>query len=243
MPPDYSIVVPAYNEEAVLGATLETLREAMEACPWTGELVVVDNNSTDATAEIAEAAGARVVFEPVNQISRARNAGARAAEGKWLVFVDADTFVAPALLRQAIENLAGGKCCGGGACVRLDPCPDRLAEWFLNWWNGMAQRRGVAAGCFVYCLRRGYDAVKGFSERVYAGEEIWFSRALRQWGQRRGKPFRVIADPPALTSPRKMQWFTTLQMLAQTALILFFPFATLSRNLCPVWYRRPGKGE
>jgi glycosyltransferase involved in cell wall biosynthesis len=67
--PDYSIVLPAYNEAALLPATLVQLREAMAEAPLAGEVVVCDNNSTDATAELARAAGARVAFEPVNQIS------------------------------------------------------------------------------------------------------------------------------------------------------------------------------
>ena len=58
---------------------------------WGVELIVCDNNSTDRTAEIARNAGARVVFEPVNQIARARNRGAAAATGDWLIFVDADS--------------------------------------------------------------------------------------------------------------------------------------------------------
>src|SRR5690606_31223532 len=90
-----SVVVPAYNEERLLGASLAAIREglaAFEAAGWEAELVVCDNNSTDRTAEIARAAGARVVFEPINQISRARNTGARAGSGDWLLFVDADSF-------------------------------------------------------------------------------------------------------------------------------------------------------
>ena len=96
--PDYSIVLPAYNEAALLPATLARLQEAMAGIALRGEIVVCDNNSTDATPELARAAGASVVFEPVNQISRARNTGARAARGRFLVFVDADTLVPGSLL-------------------------------------------------------------------------------------------------------------------------------------------------
>ena len=54
-------------------------------------MLVCDNNSTDHTGEIAEAAGARVVFEKHNQISRARNAPGNAAKGEWIIFIDADS--------------------------------------------------------------------------------------------------------------------------------------------------------
>src|SRR5215472_7376876 len=89
-----SIVIPAFNEERLLGDSLGKIKlaaKAFENCGWETELIVCDNNSTDRTAEIARAAGATVVFEPVNQIARARNCGAAAAIGDWLVFVDADS--------------------------------------------------------------------------------------------------------------------------------------------------------
>ena len=77
-----SIIIPAFNEERLLGETLDhvkTARAAFIALGWESELIVCDNNSTDRTADIARAAGAAVVFEPVNQIARARNRGAEAA--------------------------------------------------------------------------------------------------------------------------------------------------------------------
>src|ERR1700761_3437300 len=81
-----SVVVPAYNEEKLITESLRSIKLAMKAFErigWQTELIVCNNNSTDRTAELAEAAGARVVFEPVNQIARARNRGAAAAAGKW----------------------------------------------------------------------------------------------------------------------------------------------------------------
>ena len=78
---DYSIVLPAYNEEALLGATLERVRTAMAAAPLAGEVVVCDNASTDRTPEVARTAGAVLISEPARHISRARNEGARSARG------------------------------------------------------------------------------------------------------------------------------------------------------------------
>jgi glycosyltransferase involved in cell wall biosynthesis len=90
--PDYSVIIPAFNEEEFLAETILAAREAMNAGDRKGELIVVDNNSTDSTAEVARKAGAdRVVFEAHNQIARARNAGAAATTTPLLVFVDADT--------------------------------------------------------------------------------------------------------------------------------------------------------
>lgn len=238
MTPDYSIIIPAYNEERLLPATLASVEEAMAACQMVGELIVVDNNSTDDTARLAQERGARVVFERVNQISRARNAGARAAQGQFLVFVDADTLLPPGLLRAALENLARGDCCGGGALLQFDKPMPMLAEKALDLWNRLSKSRGLAAGCFIYCLRQGFDAVGGFSEKLYASEEIRFSRQLRQWGAQRGRPFNVIEEPRIVTSARKVESMTPLD-LALTALQLMFPPAFRFRFLCPMWYRRP----
>src|SRR6267154_1451989 len=99
-----SLVVPAFNEERLLPGSLSCMRAALrgfDRLGWKSELIVCDNNSTDRTAEIAIAAGAEVVFEPVNQISRARNAGAARAGGDWIFFVDADSHPSVELFREA----------------------------------------------------------------------------------------------------------------------------------------------
>ncbi|MDR3460585.1 MAG: glycosyltransferase [Verrucomicrobiae bacterium] len=118
-----SIVVPAFNEEKLLGETLAQIKLAGGAFAqigWESELIVCDNNSHDRTAEIARAAGATVVFEPVNQISRARNSGAAAATGDWLVFVDADSHPGAELFADLAKEIQSGTCFAGGATICWD---------------------------------------------------------------------------------------------------------------------------
>jgi len=106
-----SVIVPAFNEERLLPAALAAIRRAagaFEARGWTSELIVCDNNSTDRTADIARSHGATVVFEPLNQISRARNAGAARASGDWLVFVDADSQPSRELFDDAAAEIEEG---------------------------------------------------------------------------------------------------------------------------------------
>src|SRR5581483_7353728 len=136
-----SVIIPAFNEERLLGETLRSVQAAMTAFTrrsWTAELIVCDNNSTDRTAEVARAAGANVVFEPVNQIARARNSGAAAASGDWLVFVDADSHPTPELFAAVAEQLSSGRCLAGGSTVRL-PREYWRANLIVRLWNGISR--------------------------------------------------------------------------------------------------------
>ena len=235
----YSIIIPAYNEEKWLVRTLPALREAMDMLDVLGEVIVVDNNSTDQTARIACQHSAQVVFEPVNQISRARNTGARIAKGRYFIFLDADTFLAPVLLQTALDNLSGCQCCGGGVLVGADKPIRPFARKALNLWNWISKKFGFAAGCFIYCLREGFEAIGGFSEKVYAGEEIRFSHHLQSWGKKRGMAFQIISAPPVITSSRKLEWFSPLQLVLPVLVLTIFPFTLRFRLLCSHWYFRP----
>ena len=236
---DYSVIIPAFNEESFLPKTLASLRDAMEGLPASGEIIVVDNNSTDKTASIPASFGARLVFEPVNQISRARNAGAAIAKGRYLLFLDADTLVTPALLQSALDALGSGRCCGGGVLVDMDGALTPMMQRVLDFWNWVSRRFELAAGCFLFCTREGFEAIGGFSERVYASEEIWLSRALKAWGKQRGLSFRILTDHPALTSMRKLVWYSPLEMLFLSLPVLVFPPLLFFRWFCRHWYQRP----
>jgi glycosyltransferase involved in cell wall biosynthesis len=239
--PEYSIIVPAYNEDILLPRTLECLRLAMAATALAGEIVVCDNNSTDATAAVARDGGARTVFEPVNQIARARNSGARAARGRFLLFVDADTEVPARLLARALDGLASGRLVGGGSTVAIDFGPNRTARALLRLWNRISVGARVAAGSFLFCRRDAFDAVSGFTETVYASEELWLSRALKRWGRSRGLGFAILEGDPVRSSGRKGEWYGTPTLLLVVLLLLLFPFLVRSKRFCRLWYRRPAR--
>lgn len=238
---DYSVVVPAYNESAWIGATLVSIQSAMAASPLKGEIIVTDNNSSDDTAEIARRHGARVVFEPVNQISRSRNTGAREAQGKYLVFVDADTIVLPALLRQALANLESGRCIGGGAVVRFERELGVSVHFVVSLWNLLSRLLRLAAGCFFYTTRDAFDQAGGFSEQVYASEEIWLSRKLRKIGRAQQKRFCIIRDHAAQSSGRKVAWYNTWRQIGLLLMVVFTPFFVRYKRFCGYWYDRPDR--
>jgi glycosyltransferase involved in cell wall biosynthesis len=97
-----SIVVPAYNAAGTIGECVAALRaQSFPAAEF--ELIVVDDGSSDATPEIARARGARVVQQRNAGAGAARNAGWRAATGKWVAFTDADCLPARTWLRSLVE--------------------------------------------------------------------------------------------------------------------------------------------
>ena len=235
---DYSIIIPAYNEEALLKNTIAHLKEAMVMIKLKGEIIVTDNNSTDRTAEIAKSAGANVVFEEINQISRSRNAGVTIAKGRYLIFVDADTLVPFELLQKAINNLESGKYCGGGAAVTSNNVP-LIVKGIIGYWNMISNLFNLAAGCFVYCRRDDFDECGGFSDQVYATEEIWFSITLKRKAKKYNRKFKIINKPKVITSGRKLVWFSYTYQSIMLIILFLFPFLTRYKWACGYWYKRP----
>ncbi|WP_018867362.1 MULTISPECIES: glycosyltransferase [unclassified Thioalkalivibrio] len=240
--PTLSFIIPAWNEAEWLPRTLTAVQEALSGLDRPSEIIVVDNASTDATPQIAQRAGCRVVFEPERRISRARNAGAEAASGDYLLFVDADTWPDGALLQATLKALDSGRVCGGGARVAFDHLNHRIYRWGARTWNTLSARLGLAAGCYVFSTREAFTAVGGFSERVYAGEEVFLSRALRRWGRAHGQRVEIL-DTPVLTSGRKADWFNPARHLLVVLQVLLFPWSLRSRRLSWFWYTRPGSRD
>ena len=235
----FSIIIPAYNEERLLPATLASIRETMTALAVQGEIIVVDNSSTDSTAQIAGDNGARVVFEPFRQIAKARNRGASVATGDCLIFLDADTLLPPQLLAQALGLLESGEYCGGGSLIHFDAQLPFLAGMLVAFWNFLSRRANLAAGSFIFCLTRAFREIGGFDEKTFAAEEISFSRRMKNWGRRNKMRFTIIRDFPVITSSRKFHWYSSIQISLLLLLFMLFPPALRNRSLCSFWYRRP----
>ena len=234
-----SVVVPAFNEERLLQGTLRGAREAsvaFDARGWACELIVCDNNSTDRTAEIARASGATVVFEPFNQIARARNAGAARASGDWLVFLDADSRPSAGLFDEVGGAIEGGRCLAGGATVALET-DHLLAKAFVHLWNALSRLFRWGAGSFVFCDAAAFREVGGFSQAYYAGEEIDLFRRLKRLARARGRSIAILHRHPLATSDRKARLYTSREYL-----VFFLKMATSrgrvlrDREACFPWY-------
>jgi glycosyltransferase involved in cell wall biosynthesis len=225
-----SFIVPAYNEERLLGATLDALHAAGRATGQPYELVVVDDASTDRTANIAQRHDAVLVSVAHRQIAATRNAGARCAHGDLFIFVDADTIVNEAVVRSAVEAMRGGAA-GGGAALRFDgvvPLYARLLLPVLVWSFRTAR---VATGCFLFCTRNAFAAVGGFDETFYGAEELVMSQALKRYGK------FVVLREMVTTSGRKLRTHSVPEMLMVLGrLALRGPKAVKQRQGLELWY-------
>ncbi|MCA1713688.1 MAG: glycosyltransferase [Gammaproteobacteria bacterium] len=231
-----SFIVPAHDEARLIGGTIDALHAAARTLRVDYEIVLVDDASTDETAQIAELRGARVVRVAHRHIAAARNAGAGVARGDVLVFVDADTRVDAPVVVAALDALRAGAA-GGGASVRLHGQLTRYERWagaFFVWLLRLAR---IAPGCFVFCTRSTFDAAGGFDERYYAAEDVAISRALARQGR------FVILREPVWTSDRKLRTFTFVEHLRLVLLVALHGRRVLrSREHLALWYDKRRHG-
>ncbi len=234
-----SIIVPAFNEERLLGQSLAHITAAAATFTrrhWEMELIVCDNNSTDRTAEIARAAGAQVVFEPINQIARARNCGAQAATGNWLLFVDADSHPSAELMDDVAVQILSGRCLAGGATLRLDH-RDRAANLITWIWNCASRMRRMMAGSFIFCEAEAFREIGGFSNTLFAAEELELTQRLRKHAKKTGQRLVILHRHPLLTSARKIHLYTKREHLKFLAGVIFSGGRALTRrDAAHLWY-------
>jgi glycosyltransferase involved in cell wall biosynthesis len=234
-----SVVVPAFNEEKLIASSLRSILAAMAAFAergWPTELIVCDNNSTDRTAELARAEGARVVFEPVNQIARARNTGAAAACGDWLLFVDADSYPSRGLLADVAEAIARGDCLAGGSTVWLEG-DYPIAALVNRLWNGISRIQRWAPGSFLFCEAAAFREAGGFNQELYVSEEIDLSRRLKRVARASGRRIVILHRHPLATSARKLQLYSAWEHLRFVVRTVFSLKRTLKDpKQCHTWY-------
>lgn len=206
----FSIIIPALNEGAYLGPTIGAAQAAFAALPpehaVIPEFLVVDNGSGDDTAKVARDHGARVVSEGVRGVARARNAGARAASGGMLVFLDADTLVPPGFAVTLAERATDPACLGGA--FDTDHRPARLAlRIYLAVWRLLGLWLGMAQGAAQFCRCEAFKALGGYDERLFMGEDVDFYWRLKRLARQRGERTVLVREVRVVPSPRRFdQW-------------------------------------
>ena len=189
--PDVSIVIPAYNEETTILQTLSSLASNITA--RTVEIVVVNNNSNDRTAELATAAGARCILETKQGITQARNAGLAAARGKYVLNADADTIYPPDWIEAMIQPLTGGQevamVFGRFAFIPVGGTSRRVYVWYeyfaelTRWINKTFREEAVNVYGFNSGFRKADGLlVDGFTHPPGTNEDGWLALKLRNNG-------------------------------------------------------------
>lgn len=234
-----SFVVPAHNEEVLIGRTLQALNEAGSALAQPFEVVVADDASTDCTATIAREHGARVIGVQHRQIAATRNAGAKSATGEMLIFVDADTVVTPAVVRAAVEAMRAGAA-GGGCAFRFDDPIPLYGRVLQTIFVPLYRLFRLASGCFLFATRPAFQAVGGWNESLFAAEEMAMSQDLRRQGR------FVVLRESVTTSGRRLRTYSAREFFGTLGRLALSGRKGVQRRKGLIWYEErrtdPGSG-
>lgn len=233
-----SIVIPAFNEEKCLPKTLEKIGEALEATNCDSEIIVVDNDSADETGKIAERFGATVILEKEHNIARVRNAGAKAATGNTLVFIDADTRVPHELFQKICEAMSDEKCFGGAVAVGYEDFERKWMRFYLLGWQFWSVVFNMKQGAAQFCRKDAFLKLSGYDESIYMGEDVEFYWRLSKFAKQSGGYLHFIENPKVVTSSRRFDKMSVWKTLVLTN-PLFFLFTTKKKRFWRDWYDKP----
>jgi glycosyltransferase involved in cell wall biosynthesis len=235
-----TVVIPDYNEEGALPQTLAALALALKEYDSSGlgqaEVVVVDNASTDASAAVAVAAGARVIAEPKRGIATARNTGAGAASAPWLFFLDADTQVAPDVLVAIHGALADPLCFGGAPATRYD-YRKRVLRPYMAMWKVVARVRGMTQGVGQFATAEAFRDVGGYPEELAMAEDTEFYWRLTRLARRHGAHTTYLAGTVIVPSSRRYDEWPAWKTILMTNPITTRMFLR-SRRFWAAWGER-----
>ncbi len=196
MNPLISIIIPAHNEEKYLGETLQALRQ--QTYPYY-EVIVVANGCSDQTVAVARHACDKVIDLPERGLGKARNSGGSKARGNLLVFLDADTKLAPgalaAIAREFTSAYASGTLKAYPENPRLPYQLLYLLKNAMHWSRFHCGSSGV-----ICCWRDQFKEVGGFDEALNVRENSDLIRRLHRFGR-----YKFIASATAITSMRRYE--------------------------------------
>jgi glycosyltransferase involved in cell wall biosynthesis len=235
-----SIIVPAYNEEKYIGITLGSIKQAQhlllneKGVP--AEIIVVDNDSTDSTANIARSFKAEVVKEPMRNVAKGRNVGANRAKGNILVFVDADVIVPERLLCRIHEAMSDELCLGGAVDTNYQPAKFSV-KVYLRMWRLIGRFAGMAQGATQFCRKDIYASLRGYDETLYMGEDVDFYWRLKRFAERNKSYVQFVGDMHVSPSSRRFDKWSMWRTVVWTNPI----FILLFRRRKGVWKGWYGK--
>lgn len=227
---ELSFIIPAHNEEAAIGVTLDAINNIICSIARPCEIIVVDDCSTDATARIAMQRNAKVIGVCHRQIAATRNAGGQAAHGEILFFVDADTVANERAVRAALRAIDRGAV-GGGAPVYFDGGAPLYARLLLLWLGIFMRIAALSGGAFLFCRRETFQAIGGFDERLYGAEDVAMCWSLKRHGR-----FALIWSH-VQTSGRRVRGTNGFHMVMGLLRMAVFPRMLTQRSRVQrIWY-------
>jgi rSAM/selenodomain-associated transferase 2 len=234
-PPALSVIIPALEEAATVGATVGAALRACGGC----EVIVIDGGSRDATAELARAAGARVLVAARGRGAQ-MHAGALAARGRVLWFLHADTAPPEGAARLIAAALADARTVGGNFAVRFGG--SGRAARFMTWLYPRLRALGLLYGDSAIFVRRdAYERAGGFRP-FPVFEDLDFVRRLR----RAGRLAHIGAE--VVTSSRRFEGRSFAPAFARWVFLQLLYWAgvrphALGRLYAPVRGAESGGGE
>jgi len=236
-----SVIIPAFNEAGYISETLRCLSVARQHFEGVAaadiEILVVDNASTDSTAEPARRAGATVVYEAEHNVAKVRNSGAAVARHDLLVFLDADTLVPPELLLRIARAMKDPQCAGGSVDIMHRPA-SLILRVYLFFWRVLGLIGGMAQGACQFCRKSVFKELGGYDETWYMGEDVDFYWRLKRLARRRGLRISFIGELQVIPSPRRFDQWPIWRTLIWTFPPLLFVLKR-NRKAWGGWYKEP----
>ena len=200
---ELSVVIPAYNEAQYLPRLLESIGEARRALgdPAAVEVIVADNASTDATAQIAASAGCKVARVERRAIAAVRNGGAAIATAPVLCFVDADCVLHPNAFAAIFEALDDPKVGMGATGIRIKRSSIGIAVT-IGLFVPIVRLIGIDGG-LVFMRSDDFESAGRYDESLLVAEDVDLLLRVRARCRARGQRFARLRGVPTTASARK----------------------------------------
>ena len=191
MKPIISVIIPAYNEEEILGRSLKSLRDQKTKVSY--EIIVCDNNSTDRTMNIARRYADKVISEKRQGISHTRNRGVKESDGEYLVHTDADTLFPSNFIEEVYKlfekGIYAGFMCGSwnyydGNSIKVKILARLQGIFFYVACRILELRNVLQIPGWCLCTpRKIFEKVGGFHDSDLL-EDVYYSYAIEPYGKK-----------------------------------------------------------
>ncbi|CDF02834.1 uncharacterized protein BN739_00164 [Ruminococcus sp. CAG:624] len=208
----FTIVIPTHNEEKYIAKCIKAVRRAEKNVPDDNvQILVVLNRCTDRTEEIARKYGADVIYNSEKCLSKIRNAGVKAAKGRFIVTIDADSMMPYNALSKIKSMLESNEYIGGGARPKFERMSlgILITEIYivLKLLPIIKKSGGILSATMFWFRKTDFELLGGFNEELVSVEDADFAKRLKALGDSKNMKYGVIKKPSVITSSRKFDEF------------------------------------